>query len=113
MRPVTILLAVSLTLALPVTCLAATWEVPGDAGTIQGGIDLASPGDTVLVHAGTYTGAGNKNLDFGGKDLVLRSEAGAEVTIIDCQGSGRGLYFHSGESEAAVVEGAEEAGSDR
>ena len=105
MRPVTVLLTVGLGMALPTVCLAATWEVPGDSGTIQGGIDLASPGDTVLVHPGTYTGMGNKDLDFGGDDIVLLGEAGSEVTIIDCEGSGRGLYFHSGESPSAVVDG--------
>jgi predicted outer membrane repeat protein len=57
------------------------------------------------VAAGTYTGEGNKNLDFGGTDLVLVSEAGPELTIIDCEGSGRGFHFHSGETVAAVVEG--------
>jgi predicted outer membrane repeat protein len=77
----------------------------GDALTIQAGIDSASVGDTVLVAAGTYNGPGNRDLDFGGTDLVLLSEAGAELTIIDCEGSGRGFFFHSGETCAAVVEG--------
>lgn len=84
---------------------ATTIQVPGDQPTIQGGIDAASIGDTVLVAPGTYTGSGNKNLDFDGVDLVLRSQGGADVTVIDCEGDGRGLRFHSFESSAAVVEG--------
>ena len=85
---------------------AHTWPVPSaECPTIQAGIDSASLGDTVLVAAGTYTGEGNKNLDFGGTDLVLVSQDGPELTIIDCQRSGGGLYFHSGETGAAVVEG--------
>jgi parallel beta-helix repeat protein len=33
---------------------ATTWHVPGDASTIQAGINMASGGDTVLVGCGTY-----------------------------------------------------------
>jgi predicted outer membrane repeat protein len=85
--------------------LAATIRVPSEAATIQAGIDAASPGDTVLVAPGTYVGTGNRDLDFSGADLVLRSEAGAAATIIDCEGSGRGFVFQSAETLAAVVDG--------
>ena len=83
---------------------AATLEVPGEYATIQAGIDAASAGDTVLVAVGIYSGAGNRDLDFGGVDLVLLSEADPGATI-DCEGLGRGIYFHTGESGAAVVDG--------
>ncbi len=73
--------------------------------TIQKGIDSVIAGCTVLVLDGTYTGTGNKDLDFGGKDIVLKSTGGAENCIIDCEASGRGFYFHSGETNAAIVEG--------
>jgi hypothetical protein len=80
---------------------------PFDA--IQEGIDAAVSGDTVLVLDGTYTGEGNKDLDFGGKSITVHSENGPENCIIDCQGSWedphRGFHFHSGETGEGVLEG--------
>ena len=73
--------------------------------TIQAGIDVASNGDTVIVRDGTYSGAGNKDLDFHGKTITLCSENGAGNTIIDCQNSGRGFYFHNNETATSVVNG--------
>ena len=73
--------------------------------TIQKGIDSIGAGSTVLVLDGTYTGSSNKNIDFGGKDIYLASTGGAANCIIDCQNSGRGFYFHSGETNAAIIDG--------
>jgi len=79
--------------------------VPAHYPTIQSGLDAAVPGDTVLVEAGIYTGPGDRDLDFGGIDLVLRSELGAGATVIDGEGLGRGFYLRRGESPAARIEG--------
>src|SRR5215467_8777346 len=73
--------------------------------TIQKGIDAAASGDTVLVGDGTYTGAGNFDLDYKGKNFTLKSLGGAARCIIDCQQQGRGFIFHNNETAAAVLDG--------
>jgi predicted outer membrane repeat protein len=80
-----------------------SWETA--VKTIQAGIDNARTDYTVLVANGTYTGTGNKDLDFRGIAIHLKSVGGAENCIIDCGNSGRGFYFHSGETSASMVEG--------
>jgi hypothetical protein len=55
-----------------------TWSVPGDFSTIQAAINAASPGDTILVGPGTYA----ESLEFGGKNVTIRSTAGPATTTI-------------------------------
>ena len=84
----------------------ATLQVPeGGYATIQEAIDAASNGDTVLVADGVYKGLGNRNLDFRGKAIVVRSEKGPRHTIINCEGEARGFYFHGWEKRTSVVSG--------
>jgi hypothetical protein len=98
---------------LPLILLLTTMQlhshvihVPGDSTTIQGGIDGAVDGDTVMVADGTYTGNGNRDIDFTGKAIVVMSENGPEVAIIDCGGiSYRGFLFQSGEDISSVLSG--------
>ena len=54
-----------------------------DFADIQSAIDAASDNDEVVVGPGTYVGDGCNVVNMGGKQIVLRSEQGSEVTIID------------------------------
>ncbi|MCP4706262.1 MAG: hypothetical protein GY865_16825 [candidate division Zixibacteria bacterium] len=53
-------------------------SIPDDFQTIQEGIDIIHPNDTVLVKPGTYIG----NIDFLGKTIGLISEGGSDVTFL-------------------------------
>jgi hypothetical protein len=77
----------------------------GDYLTIQDGIDAVVDGDTVLVAPCTYTGIGNRDIDFGGKDIVVMSSDGPEVTIVDAQNAGRGFLFHDNVSAESILDG--------
>jgi hypothetical protein len=89
------------------TASGATLYVgPGETYTeIQPAIDAVTNGDTIIVRDGTYTGANNKNLDFGDKSITLKSENGPQNCIIDCEGSGRGFYFYGSGTSGSVVDG--------
>lgn len=68
---------------ISVFCLGTTAQptvlVPDDFPTIQGAIDAASDGWTILVGPGTYV----ENLDYRSKPIILRSTDGPSVTVID------------------------------
>jgi hypothetical protein len=88
---------------------ARTWHIrpdgTGDVVTIQVGIDSAAAGDTVLLASGTYTGVGNRDIDFLGKAIVVTSEGGRDVTIIDCEQLGRGFLFQNSEGPSSILSG--------
>lgn len=81
----------------------------GDYPTIQEAVVAAqAAGDTIILANGTFEGPGNRDIDFQGKDLTLRSATGnPDLSIINCEGSQSephiGLHIHLGET--VVVEG--------
>jgi parallel beta-helix repeat protein len=78
-----------------------TINVPGDAATIQAGINAASDGDTVLVTPGTYV----ENIDFMGKAITVTSSGGPKVTTIDGGQKGVVVNFANNETRASVING--------
>lgn len=58
---------------------SATIHVPLDYPTIQQAINASLDGDTVLVQPGTYV----ECIVFEGKAIIVTSEQGPDVTIID------------------------------
>ena len=92
---------------VPISGYTFTIHVPGDQPTIQAGIRAAVDGDTVLVADGTYSGDGNRDINFWGKAIIVMSESGPDSTILDCEylEDHRGFYFHDGEDFRSRVTG--------
>ncbi len=78
-----------------------TIRVPGDKPSISTALYAAESGDTILVSPGTYV----ENIDFFGKDVVVRSTGGPAVTVIDGGGEREVVRIARGESRAARLEG--------
>ena len=77
---------------------------PFDA--IQEAIDASGAGDVILVVDGTYTGVGNRSLNYFGRSIEVRSISGNPAScIIDCQSAGLAFQFLSGEPAAARLTG--------
>ena len=66
-------------------------------GSIQAALDSANAGDTVVVKAGTYTGA----ITFKKNDVTLQGEAGA--TIDGAGSTARGLVTFDGRSNIKII----------
>ena len=95
--------------ALSCTALAELWTVDDDGkadfDNIQAAIDAASTGDRIIVMPGTYTSTADEVVDMRGKKIWLHSSAGAGVTIIDGEGTRRGIYCGNGENSNTIIEG--------
>jgi predicted outer membrane repeat protein len=98
------LIYIVLFLSLSAAGFAQTmWNVPGDFATIQEAMDDASvlEGDTILVAPGTYF----ENVNFGGKDVTLKSSHGPAATVIDGSGVSSVVAFTGSNGFDSVLDG--------
>jgi len=100
--------------AEPVGCTPRTLVVEadgtGDFPTIQAAIDDADVWDEVVLGDGVFTGEGNRDIDYGGRRITVRSVGGDPARcIIDCGGSPgephRGFHLRSGETAETELRG--------
>ncbi len=84
-------------------------HVPSDQPTIQGAIDTAEDGDTILVDDGIYTGYGNQDITTNGKAISIQSEHGAYLCTIDAGGTHavphRAFIFNHQEMRSTEIRG--------
>jgi hypothetical protein len=84
-----------------------TGSPPSYFPTIQAAIDNINLLDRDVIELiGTpFTGVGNRDVNFNGKRVTVRSQSGdPNQCVIDCQTTGRGFVFQSGEDNQAVLE---------
>ncbi len=109
-RPAPVVVVVLAALAAAAGAEAEIIDVPADYATIQAAINASEDGDIVVVAPGTYTGIGNRDLDFGGRAITVQSAdpqdpAVVAATVINCLQAGRAFFLHSGETVESVIAG--------
>lgn len=80
---------------------AAEIFVPQDVSQIAEAIELAVEGDEIIVSPGDWAAP----INFNGKNIVLRSSEGPEITRLLGNGNGTVVSFISGEISTATLEG--------
>jgi parallel beta-helix repeat protein len=107
MRTPAFFLTVILLIICNATVQARIIHVPADSTTIQGGINGASAGDTVMVHPGTYY---EHDIDFLGKAITVmgtdpEDSATVASTVVDGDSLGMIFVFQSDEDSTSRLEG--------
>ena len=75
---------------------------PADYNNIQAAVTAATPGDTVSLADGVYTGPGNRAIDFGGKAITLKGVNGP-ARAVRALASGGLKYLQSGLAQGYLV----------
>ena len=81
-------------------------EGTGDFPTIQAAIDAITDGDVIELANGIFVGEGNRDINYLGKAITIRSRSGnRDSCLIACSYYGRGFLFRTGEGPASILEG--------
>jgi predicted outer membrane repeat protein len=112
MKARTLVIAVALLVPAvsPATVRVVRPDGGGDFATIQLAVAASIDGDVVELTEGVFTGEGNRDIDYQGKAITVRSQGGDPAScVINCQGSEadphRGFLFHLGEGGLSRLEG--------
>jgi hypothetical protein len=105
-----VILPAAILLATAVATSATTYLVcpdgSGDFETIQAAIDAAADGDVIELCDATFSGPGNRDIDYLGKAIIVRSASGNPATcVMDCGGYTFGFCIHRNEEHSSVLEG--------
>jgi len=77
----------------------------GDFPNIQAAVDYVVDGDIIELMDGVFRGPGNRDVDYLGKEITIRSQSGDPGTcVVDCEQLGHGFFFMNVGSRA-VLEG--------
>jgi hypothetical protein len=99
-----LLLALTAAQTVQATTYTVAPDGSGDFPTIQAAVDAVQDGDIIQLADGTFTGAGNHDVDYRGKNITIASQSGnAQECIIDCEHRGRGFLFQSNEGPQAIL----------
>jgi hypothetical protein len=98
--------------------VSATWWIdpaaaPGGDGsaafpfrTLREGVLASLSGHEIVLRDGLYTGADNRELDFSGRTIVVRSLNGPAACVVDLELQGRAFRFLGHQNnQAARIEG--------
>jgi hypothetical protein len=87
--------------------LSEEWNgTSGPKKTIQAGITVASNGDDVSIADAVYSGPGNYNVVFSGKEINVHSKNGPANCIIDIANLEQPVFrFLSAEPPACILDG--------
>ena len=96
--------------ALSVPASAQNRFVPLEYQTIREAIAKCNHGDVVILEPAVYTGPDNRNIDFMGLAITIKSTNPSNphivnTTVIDCENAGRAFIFQSGEDANSVLAG--------
>lgn len=114
--PVLFVLSVLSVLSAPLVPLAKAEiylvqaDGSGDFPTIAEAVAQVTDGDIIELADGLFSGDGNRDVDLGGKLIIVRSQSDRpEACMIDCEGSPteqhRAFYLNAGETLDTRIEG--------
>jgi hypothetical protein len=80
---------------------ASIINVPANQPNLAAAVAAAISGDEIVLADGVYSGASNRNIVFGGKNLIIRSASlNPALCVIDLESLGRGFTLQNGETAA-------------